>query len=64
MSMLPYLSAMVDFLNREDDSEKKVMCYPITRIVLQQEMTAENPEGRPWRTFVVSDDGSRWVELT
>lgn len=59
----PYLSAMIEFLDRETGKVKKAMCYPIVRITLCQRMHQGNPEGRPWREFRPADDGSAWVEV-
>lgn len=57
---VPYLSAAVSFLNRDTQDIRKAMMFPITQIVLHQQMNAQNPEGKPWRVFVVGD--GQWVE--
>lgn len=54
-----YLAAGITFLNRDDQTERAIV-YPVTQVILMQRMHRENPEGRPWRTFVVGEDG--WIE--
>lgn len=63
MSDKPYLSASIEFLDRDKQTVKVAMCYPITKITLHQRMHAANPEGRPWREFRVGDSGEVWVEV-
>jgi hypothetical protein len=58
----PYLSAMMSFLDRGTGNVKQALCYPIVGLVLQQRMHEGNPQGAPWRDFVPSRDGQRWVE--
>lgn len=57
-----YLAATIEFLDRESQN-KKAMCYPITRITLHQRMHYGNPRGRPWRRFIIDEQGDSWVEI-
>jgi hypothetical protein len=58
-----YLAAQINMLNREDQTEKTFMAYPITRVVLLGELTPENLNGSIGsRTFFVGRDGA-WAEL-
>jgi hypothetical protein len=57
-----YLAAQLNMLNRGDQTEKKFMAYPITRVVLLGEVTPENIDGSIGsRTFFV-DRAGRWQE--
>jgi hypothetical protein len=60
---LTYASAMFDMLDRDEQSIKKFMAYPITRIVLRSLQSEANPTGKPIRTFVVNDK-SEWEEVS
>jgi hypothetical protein len=57
-----YLAAQINMLNRDDQTEKKFMAYPITRVVLLGELTPENINGSIGsRTFYVDLAGT-WQE--
>jgi hypothetical protein len=55
-----YLSAVITFLNRENN-EKTMITYPITAVTLLSPVTKENPTGLPHRSFFVEND--KWVEI-
>ncbi len=56
----PYLATVVDFLERDDQTITRKMCYPVTRVELLSQVTPTNPNGLPKRVFVV--ENNRWVE--
>lgn len=60
MSLPIYLAALLDFLDHDTQTVEREMCYPITRVELLSQVTADNPEGLPKRVFVAQ--AGRWVE--
>jgi hypothetical protein len=50
-----YAAALVDFLERRGQTEKKTLCYPITKVELMN-----TGDLAPCRTFIVVD--GKWVE--
>lgn len=61
MSEKEYGAASVLMLNREDQSERKYLCYPITRIELFDPDAVKRGDHKPSRVFVI--DGDRWKEV-
>ena len=57
MSEISYLAAIIDYLDRDEKKVTRAIHYPVTRIELMSQMSAENPEGKPTRIFIVGDDG-------
>jgi hypothetical protein len=57
-----YSSAMFNMLDRESQTEKGFMAYPITRVELVSVPSEENPRGLPHRVFVVDPASGQWRE--
>jgi hypothetical protein len=63
MTELHYASAMFDMLDRDDQSVKKFIAYPITKVVLRSIQSTTNPEGHPMKTFIVNDK-DEWEQVS
>jgi hypothetical protein len=56
-----YGAASIVMLNRDDQSESKYLCYPITRIELFNPGAVKTGDHEPARVFVI--DGDVWKEV-